>query len=175
MKKLIAQLSASILLLSTIATFTGCSIKYSFTGAQIPLAAQTFSVTYFPNNATQVAPTLSNALTEALRDRFVRQTRLAQIPDGGDLAFEGEITNYTTAPAGIGADETAETMRLTVTVQVRFTNVLDPQWSFENGRSFSATADYPGNRLLSEVEGELIPEVVETLVDNIFNASVANW
>ncbi len=171
MKRLLPILAAALLL-----TFSGCfSGGYSFTGAQIPAEAQTFSVTYIPNNAAMVAPTLSNDLTEALRDRFIRQTRLSQVPDGGDLAIEGEITGYIDAPAGISADEMAETMRLTVTVNIRFVNLYSPEWSFEQGQSFSATADYPGNRTLIEMESSLIPEIVETLVDNIFNASVANW
>ena len=65
---------------------------YSFSGASIPDAAKTYSVAYFPNNAPMVAPTLSSALTDALQDKFARQTKLQLVPTGGDLAFEGEIT-----------------------------------------------------------------------------------
>lgn len=164
------------ILIFTFALFTSCSVNYTFTGAQIPIAAQTFSVTYFPNNATQVAPILSNTLTEALRDRMLRQTRLMQVGEAGDLAFEGEITNYTTAPSSISAeDEGAQMNRLTITVTVRFTNVYAPEWNFEEGQTFTAFADYETSRMLSDVEPTLIPEIVEQLVDNIFNASVANW
>ncbi len=104
------KIFASLVLLAT-ATLTGCSHiaslfglsgTYSFTGASIPDAATTFSVAYIPNNAAEL-PTLSTALTEGLRDRFVRQTRLSQVPENGDLAFEGEITSVTEAPASIGA------------------------------------------------------------------------
>ncbi len=152
---------------------SGCIIKYSFTGASIHPNAQTYSVQYFPNNAMMVAPTLSNTLTEALKDRMSRQTRLDQVGEGGDLAFEGEITSYVTAPSAVSADEYATQNRLTITVQVRYTNTLEPEWDFN--RSFSAYADYDANDLLTNVEGRLIEEIVETLVDNIFNASVANW
>jgi hypothetical protein len=151
----------------------GCTIKYSFTGASIPPTAQTFSVAYFPNNAAMVAPTLSNVLTEALKDRFTRQTRLTQIPEEGDFALEGEIIRYETTPTSVSADEYALQNRLTITVQVRFNNAVEPQWNFT--RSFSAFADYDANQLLQEVEGTLIEEIVETLVDNIFNATASNW
>lgn len=163
------------ILVFVVALFSGCSVKYSFTGAQIPIAAQTFSVAYFPNNATLVAPMLSNALTEALRDRMLRQTRLTQVGEAGDLAFEGEITNYATAPSSVSADEYALMNRLTITVTVRFTNLYAPEWNFEQGQTFTAFADYPANQMLSAVEAGLIEEIVEQLVDNIFNASVANW
>ncbi len=165
----------SLLSLLLLATVAGCKVTYSFTGAQIPAAAQTFSVAYFPNNALMVAPTLSNALTEALRDRMLRQTRLAQVGEAGDLAFEGEITGYTTAPSSVSADEFALMNRLTITVDVRFTNVYAPEWNFEESRSFTAFADYDATQMLSAVEAGLIEDIVEQLVDQIFNASVANW
>ena len=77
------------------ALLTGCgvAIKYSLSGASIPPDARTFSVAYFPNNATMVAPILSSTLTDALVDMFTRRTRLMQVEEGGDFAFEGEIIN----------------------------------------------------------------------------------
>ena len=77
------------------ALMSGCTVKYSFSGASIPLDAKTVSVPYFPNNAPMVAPSLSATLTEQLQDKFARQTKLQLVDVGGDLAFEGEITNYT--------------------------------------------------------------------------------
>ena len=46
------------------ALLTGCgvAIKYSLSGASIPPDARTFSVAYFPNNATMVAPILSSPM-----------------------------------------------------------------------------------------------------------------
>ena len=169
-----------VVVLGAVASLNSCTIRmggfqmgYSFTGANIPANAQTFSVGYFRNDAAMVAPTLSNVLTEGLKDRLMRQTRLSQVAEGGDIAFEGEIVDYMTAPASVSADEYALMNRLTITVQVRFTNIYDSQWDF--AKSFSAYADYDANRMLSEVEAGLIEEIVTTLVDNIFNASVANW
>ena len=78
----------------------GVQIKYSLSGASIPPDAKTFSVAYFPNNATMVSPILSSTLTEALVDIFSRRTRLMQVDEGGDFAFEGEITNYTSTKIG---------------------------------------------------------------------------
>lgn len=152
----------------------GCTISYSFSGAQIPADAQTVSIAYFPNNAPMVAPLLSPTLTDALSERFQRQTRLSEVRENGDLAFEGEIIGYTSTPSAISGDEYAVKNKLTITVRVRFTNRLDPQWSFEN-RNFSAFLEYDSSSLLSDVENTLIPEIVDMLVEDIFNAAVANW
>ena len=123
-------------------SFSGCGYKvtYNLSGGSIPPEAKTFSVAYFPNNAPMVAPTLSNVLTEALRDKFSRQTRLQQVEEGGDFAFEGEITNYTSTTASVSSGDYALQNRLTITVKVNFQNSVDPSTSFDN-RTFSQYAD----------------------------------
>ncbi len=166
--------SAAILsLFACLVAFAGCRVKYSFTGASIPVAAKTFSVSYFPNNAPLVAPILSPTLTEAMQDKFIRQTRLQRIREGGDLHFEGEITGYTSTPSAITGNEQAASNRLTITVRVRFTDTVEPKNNYD--RSFSAYLDYSIQRSLQDAEQELIPEIVTMLVDDIFNAAVSNW
>ena len=165
-----------ILLFSLCAVLlTGCgvAIKYSLSGASIPPDAKTFSVAYFPNNATMVSPILSSTLTEALVDIFTRRTRLTQVDEGGDFAFEGEITNYTSTTSSVSSDEYALLNRLTITVKVRFTNALDESMSFN--RTFTAFEDYESTQLLTEVEETLIPLIVDKLVTDIFQASASNW
>ena len=80
---------AGLLLLAALVVPAGCGvqIKYSLSGASIPPDAKTFSVAYFPNNATMVDPILSSTLTDALVDIFSRRTRLMQVEEGGDFAF----------------------------------------------------------------------------------------
>ena len=160
-------------LLCAATMLVGCTVKYSFSGASIPLEAKTVSIAYFPNNAPMVAPTLSSALTDALQDKFARQTKLQLVPTGGDLAFEGEITNYTSTPAAITANETAAMNRLTITVTVKFSNIYEPQ--FDYNKSFSSFVEYDANQLLQDVQDSLITDIVELLVQDIFNAAVANW
>lgn len=164
-----------IILALCVAFVAGCgvTVKYSLSGASIPPDAKTFSVAYFPNNATMVTPILSSTLTEALVDMFTRRTRLMQVDEGGDFAFEGEIVNYTSTTTSVSSDDYALLNRLTITVKVRFTNALDEKMSFN--RTFTAFEDYESTRLLSEVEGELIPQIVDKLVTDIFQASASNW
>jgi hypothetical protein len=146
---------------------------YSLSGASIPEAAKTFSVAYFPNNAPMVSPTLSATLTEALKDKFSRQTKLQQVDENGDFAFEGEIVGYTSATASVSSDNYAVLNRLTIRVKVRFTNVIDPDNSFN--REFSAFADYESTKLLTEVQSELDAQIVEEIVTDIFQAAASNW
>jgi hypothetical protein len=42
-------------------------------------------------------------------------------------------------------------------------------------KSFAAFQDYDSNNSLDAVEAQLVDEIVEILVEDIFNATVANW
>lgn len=156
----------------TLAT-TACTVKYSLSGASIPPDAKTFSVAYFPNNAPMVAPILSATLTDELTQRFASRTSLVQIEDGGDFAFEGEIVGYSSTTSSVSSGDYALQNRLTISVKVKFTNAIDDKMSFN--RNFSAYADYDSTKLLTEVESELIPQIVEQLVTDIFQAAASNW
>ena len=157
-------------------SFSGCGYKvtYNLSGGSIPPEAKTFSVAYFPNNAPMVAPTLSNVLTEALRDKFSRQTRLEQVEEGGDFAFEGEITNYNSTTSSISSGDYALQNRLTITVKVNFQNAVDQTLSFNN-KTFSSYADYDASQLLVDVQDQLIEEIVDDLVTDIYMAAAGNW
>ncbi len=155
---------------------SGCGYKvtYNLSGGSIPPEAKTFSVAYFPNNAPMVAPTLSNVLTEGLRDKFSRQTRLQQVEEGGDFAFEGEITNYSSTTSSVSSGDYALQNRLTITVRVNFQNAVDQTLSFNN-KTFSSYADYDASQLLIDVQDQLIEEIVEVLVNDIYMAAAGNW
>lgn len=165
------------ILLSLIVAFTlfatACTVKYSLSGASIPPDAKTFSVAYFPNNAPMVAPILSATLTDELTQRFASRTSLVQVEEGGDFAFEGEIVGYSSTTSSVSSGDYALQNRLTISIKVKFTNAIDDKMSFN--RNFSAYADYDSTKLLTEVEGELIPQIVEQLVTDVFQAAAANW
>lgn len=150
----------------------GCGV-YSFTGASIPPEAKTFSVQQFQNNALLVEPLLSNILTTALRDKFMNQTQLSSVTNNGDLAFEGEISEYVTSPVAIQSDQTAGYNRLTITVNVRFFNKFDESKNFET--KFTQYKEYPPEQDFSAFKDAYITEITEMLIDNIFNKAVVNW
>lgn len=176
MKRLRNILMRATVLVIVAVACAGCGYKvtYNLSGGSIPPEAQTFSVAYFPNNAPMVAPTLSNVLTEALRDKFSRQTRLQQVEEGGDFAFEGEITNYTSTTASVSSGDYALMNRLTITVKVNFQNAVDQTTSFNN-KTFSSYTDYDSSQLLVDVQDQLIEEIVDALVNDIYMAAAGNW
>lgn len=155
------------------AVHMGCSVRYAFSGASISPLVKTASVLYFNNFATLVTPILSPTLTDELTTKISRETGLQLIREDGDVSFEGEITDYRTDPVSISAGEYAQQNRLTITVRVRFVNKIQPEYSYD--KTFSEYGEYNTSSMLSTVEPTLVPEIVEKLVENIYNDAFANW
>lgn len=150
----------------------GCHV-YSFTGASIAPDVKTITIANFPNQATLVQPSLSQVFTEKMKDKFVSQTNLVQTKSGGDLQFEGMITDYFSVPTAIQGNEQAALNRLTIVVKVKFVNIKDEKQNFD--MTFSRFTDYDSRKNLTSIEQELINEICNQLVDDIFNKAVINW
>jgi hypothetical protein len=150
-----------------------CGI-YSFTGTSIQPDVKTVTVNYFEYKALKVNPSLSNDITTALQDKFLKLTRLEQVDIDGDLEIIGEVTGYDVRATAITANEQAAQNRLTVTVKVSFINRKYPEDDFEN-KSFSAYADFDAMTSLDAVESTLCEDIIEQLCEDIFNSTVANW
>ncbi|MCX6247073.1 MAG: LptE family protein [Bacteroidetes bacterium] len=162
------------LMVSLLLAQTSCRVGYSFTGASISPDVKTVSIQYFPNNASLVMPTLSRTFTDGLRDYFTSQTNLILVDRNGDLNIEGAITAYAVTPVAIQGNETAAMNRLTIAVTVKFTNKKNEKQNFEN-KTFSRYQDYSSSQDLAAVQGTLISQIDDQLIQDIFNQAVANW
>ena len=101
------------------------------------------------------------------------QTNLDMVSSGGDLSFEGDITDYKTQPLTVSGNEQAATNRFSITVRVKYTNSYDTDLSYE--QSFTRYQDYSSMLDLSAVEASLSEEIVKMLVEDIFNKAFVNW
>ena len=151
----------------------GCTVNYSFSGASIDPKMKTYSVQYFANRAPIVVPTLSQQLTEALREKIRSQTKLRLVTGVGDADFSGEITRYETRAVAITGNDRPAQNRLTIDVRVRYTNSVNPKESFES--TFSRYKDYDANQSLAAVEQDLIKDILDLLTEDIFNKAFVNW
>ena len=162
------------LVLSAVALWVQSCGIYSFTGTSIQPEVKTVTINYFEYTAMKVNPSLSNQLTEALQEKFLKLTRLELVDMDGDLEIVGAVTGYDVKAAAVTANEQAATSRLTVTVKISFTNRKFPEDDFPD-KSFSAYADFDAMQSLDAVESTLCDEIVEKLCEDIFNATVAQW
>jgi len=163
----------TIFIIAIVFIITSCKVNYSFTGASIPEDVKTISVKTFQNYAPLANPNLTQTFSEALKDKFLAQTNLDVVAKNGDLQFEGSITGYTITSLAIQGNETAALNRLTITVNVKFTNTKDEKQNFET--SFSRYADYDSSQNLTTIEDNLIKDINDQLTQDIFNNAVSNW
>ncbi len=168
-----ASLGVVAALVMMIPLLHSCGI-YSFTGTSIQPDVKTVTINYFEYLAPKVNPSLSNMLTEAMQDKFLKLTKLEQVDIDGDLELIGSVTGYDVRAASVTANEQVAQNRLTVTVKVDFINRKYPEESLE-GKSFSAYQDFDATQSIDAVEATLCEDIVEQLVEDIFNGTVANW
>ncbi|MFN4147415.1 MAG: LptE family protein [Runella sp.] len=152
--------------------FTSCGI-YSFSGTSLSPDIKSVTISNFVMATAGGPPNLPLQFSEKMKEYFQRNTNLALLPANGDLQLEGSITGYEVTPAAPTANDQAALNRLTVTIQVKFTNNKDEEKNFD--QSFSFFQDFPQNQNLSQVESRLIPRILDQLVQDIFNKSAADW
>ena len=152
----------------------GCSVKYSLNGASIDYTKiKTVSITDFQNLAPTVYPPLAQRFTEDLKDRFQRQTRLRDIPTNGDLSIEGEIVGYDLSAEAVQENAFAAKTRLTLRINVRFTNKVNEEENFE--REFTSFGTFDSSQMFVNVQDQLCEELTKDIINQIFNATVENW
>lgn len=150
------------------------SVKYNMTGGSLSPEIKTFSVDYFPNKAPLVVPYLSSTFTEKLTEYMRSKTGLTQLTDNnGDIRFEGQIVEYSQRPIDIQKDEVAASNRLTIGIRVKYTNTKEEGYDFTS--TFSNYADYSTDVDFNSVEESLIDEILEKIIDDIYNKAVVNW
>ena len=150
----------------------GCSASYSFTGTSVG-EAKTISIETVTNRDPLTPPQYTQSFTEGLKEQFLRQTSLDLVKSNGDMQISGYITRYYSGPIATTGNETTSQNRLTVTVQIKFVNTLDPAQNFS--KNFSRFEDYAASQNLSDVQDQLLLSITEQLGQDIIQASIGNW
>ncbi len=156
------------------AFMNACSISYKFNGASINYdKVKTITIETFPIKSAYVYAPLGTVFNDQLQTIYMTQTRLQLVPRNGDLNISGEIVGYDQLNQAVKADGYSSETQLKVTVNVRFVNNTNHAEDFE--RQFSAFRNYDSSLPLSTVQDGLIDEMVKEIIEQIFNATVANW
>lgn len=134
---------------------------------------KTISIAEFQNQSEYVYAPLAIQFNQELKDMFIQQTRLQLVNSGGDLELDGEITGYNQYNQGVDASGYSSEVKLTLTVNVRYVNNTNHEEDFE--QTFTAFQTYESTQLLTAVQDQLIPLMIEDITEQIFNSTVANW
>ena len=146
-------------------TFNGASINYATT--------KTIQISEFPIRSNYVWGPMANIFNTALKDQYANHTKLTQVKRNGDLKVDGEITRYEQRNKSVSSEGYSAQTELSMTVNVRFTNNKNHEQDFE--RQFTSSASYETTQSLNAVQEELVTQMTKDIIDQIFNATVANW
>lgn len=159
---------------SLVLILNSCTFSYKFNGASIDYdLTKTMLISEFPNQAPLVYPPLEQRFNEELKDLFTRSTRLQFVRQNADLEMEGEIVGYELTPLAVQEDSFASETRLTLTVRMRYrNNKVDGQDKEETIKAFR---NFPADRMLTDVQDQLIEELIKEIIDQMFNSTMSNW
>src|SRR5690554_4080185 len=164
----------TIFFISLVLFLGSCTMSYKFNGASIDYdLTKTILISEFPNRAPFVYPPLEQRFNEELKDLFTRSTRLQFVKQNADLEMEGEIVGYALTPLAVQEDSFASETRLTLTVRMRYRN--NKEEGQDREESISAYRNFPADRMLTDVQDQLIGELVKEIADQIFNVTMSNW
>ena len=138
-----------------------------------PKNAQTICIYYIENTASLIEPNLSNRLTEMLKTKCLNETQLTWKDENADINFSGKIIDYKVDPIAIQNNEIAAQNRLTITVEIIYTNQIDETQNFK--KTFISYEDFNSDENFYEKEEVLNTVIIENLVNDIFNAGLVNW
>ena len=160
--------------LTSVLLMSGCTVSYSLNGASIDYnKIKTITIETFSNRAAYQWAPMAPMFNTSLSDKYNNQTKLAQVKRDGDLALSGEITSYDQTNKSIAADGYSSMVQLKMTVKVKFVNNKKHEDDFD--RSFSASREYDSSQQLTAVQEELVQQMIDDIVDQVFNATVAKW
>ena len=172
--KITIHLLAAVTIVVVASTITACVPRYTFNGASINYdETKTITIADFPNRCTYVWGPMAGIFNNQLKDYFANHTRLIQVRRNGDMVIDGEISRYEVRNKSVSSEGYSSQTELSITVNVRFTNKANHSQDFE--QQFSAHASYPTTQSLNSVQEEYVTQMVKDIVDQIFNATVANW
>ncbi len=167
-----------VLALMLVSDSCGMKVGYSMSGQSTP--AKTITITEFYNNTDLGAANIGQTFTNQLKNYFIQNSSVAVVAEEGELLIEGEVSDFRiSAIAPVAANNPngitqASSTRLTITVKVSYVNTLDETMSFSD-KSFSFYKDFPNEQNITDVEEQYTRQIFERIVNDIFNATVANW
>ncbi len=161
-------------MLASVCVMSGCTVSYKLNGASIDYnTIKTITIETFANRAAYQWAPMAPMLNTSISDIYNRQTKLRQVKRDGDLVLSGEITSYDQTNKSVSADGYSSMVQLKMTVKVKFTNNKHHEDDFD--RAFSANREYDSSQQLSSVQEELVQQMIDDIVDQVFNATVAQW
>jgi hypothetical protein len=155
----------------------GCwPVSLSFRDGSVPPEWKRFMVETFENTAPNAPIGYPPELTELVKDAIQNRVGLKLVGDESQdpqVIITGIIQNYDIAPMAIQPNDVAAKSRLTVTSKFQiFINA--PKEDVMELRS-TRFVDFDASLDVGAVQGELLREINDQIIQDIINKLLSNW
>ena len=163
-----------VVFMVSVLALVSCKVSYKLNGASIDYnTIKTITIDAFTNRASYQWAPMAPMFNNSISDKYNSQTKLRQVKREGDLMLSGEISSYDQTNKSVSADGYSSMVQLRMSVKVKFTNNKKHEQDFD--KSFSASREYDSSQQLSAVQEELVQQMIDDIIDQVFNATVASW
>ena len=162
-----------LLLLSTLVCVSSCGIFYDFKGISIDSKIKTFYVEDFVRGVPDCPVDLDQRFAELLRQKVRDESPLIRDENEPDIAFLGTVTSYRTVSVAPEEGATTSLNRLEINVRVELINYLDEEKNWK--KSYNAFQDYDSNIDFGAIEETITADIIDDIVERIFNDAFTNW
>ena len=142
---------------------------YSFKGIAIDPEIRTYYIEQFVDNSGGGVPILAINFTEKLKDKVRNESRLVYSEVDPDITFSGSIVRFDPVTSLTGANNQ---LYIGVRVLLEKTKGQDLEDKTFNESFF---AEFPQDVNFLDVRDDLIEEITDQLVIDIFNKAFTNW
>lgn len=171
------RIKKPLLFIVLISLLSGCfPTSVGFKDASMDPDLKFFSVENFEQVSANTPMNYPIQFTEFVKDGVVRNTKLKLVSTEDEkrhLVFSGEIVRYDLLPVSVQTDNQAAQTRLTVGMKVHVENLLKPDKSLD--MSISRFVDFNSEVDYNSIEGQLLENLNEQLLQDILNKLQADW
>jgi hypothetical protein len=161
-----------LLLLLLLPLTNGC---YSLKGISVDARVNSFFVNTFETVAINAPPVLNINYTERMKNKIRTETRLKFVTENADVNFSGKILDYRVVPVAPKPGETVALNQLVIVVQVSAENMKEEKIEWPKEKNFSHFAEFSSSTDLLSVQDQLVDQIGDQLLEDIFNYYFNNW
>lgn len=154
--------------------FQSCTVSFINTGIDYT-ELKSFSIEQFGAKDSNAPPTSGQTFSEQLKDRVLNNTRLEYKNEEGDVQFSGNVVGYTVTALAPQQDQTVAFQRLTIKIAINYKDLSQKDGTKDWTQTFSRFANFSSDQDLSSVETQLIQDIYDQILDDVFNRAFSGW
>ncbi|MEM9885785.1 MAG: LptE family protein [Bacteroidota bacterium] len=148
---------------------------YGFKGTSFDPNIETFFIYPFELRANSAPPNITQTFEEGLKLKIRQESSIDENDTQPDIEFKGTITRFDVRPQAPEAGEAVGFNRLTITVEIEYTDNFHNDEEYNWKQSFSRFEDFGAAVNLLDVQEELIDVIGQQIYEDIFNKAFTDW